>query len=162
MATKLAANTALAIGKSIARSLGVPISELTKDMVRKAPVPVRYKKLFFGPNTPGETRIAPSIKSSRAVAIKEGKALGTGLGIGIPAGAATQIMAAIKKAGKANIAPGRKPMGLASAAKDKQLKSSVKKAVKKAQPKKKVVKPKPRPKSGAPKKSLRPRMRPGS
>ncbi len=160
MATKLATNTALAIGKSIARSLGVPISELTKDMVRKAPVPVRYKKLFFGPNTPGETRIAPSIKSSRAVALKEGKALATGLGIGIPAGAATQIMAAIKQAGGATVNPGRKPMGLASAAKDKQLKSSVKKAVKKAQPKKKVVKPKPRPKKPMPK--VRPKRRPGS
>ena len=161
MAIKLAANTALAIGKSIAKKAGIPLSELTKDMVRKAPVPVRYKKLFFGPNTAGETKIAPSIKSSRAVAIKEGKALGTGLGIGIPAGAATQIMAAVKKAGGATVNPGRKPMGFASAAKDKQQKSSVKKAVKKAQTKKKVVKPKPRP--GSVKKpipKIRPKQRP--
>tara|TARA_R100001509_G_scaffold140837_1_gene95731 strand:- start:44 stop:526 length:483 start_codon:yes stop_codon:yes gene_type:complete len=160
MATKLAANTALAIGKSIAKKAGIPLSELTKDIVRKAPVPVRYKKLFFGPNTPGETKIAPSIKSSRAVAIKEGKALGTGLGIGIPAGAATQIMAAVKKAGGATVNPGSKPMGLASAAKDKQQKSSIKKAVKKAQNKKKVVKPKPRPKKPMPK--VKPKRRPGS
>ena len=160
MATKLAANTALAIGKSIAKKAGIPLSELTKDIVRKAPVPVRYKKLFFGPNTPGETKIAPSIKSSRAVAIKEGKALATGLGIGIPAGAATQIMAAVKKAGGATVNPGSKPMGLASAAKDKQQKSSIKKAVKKAQNKKKVVKPKPRPKKPMPK--VKPKRRPGS
>ena len=162
MAVQLGPVMALKVAKSIARSIGVPLSNLTKDMVRKAPVPVRYKKLFFGPSTKGETKISPSIKSSRTVAKQEGKALGTGLGIGITAGTAAEIIGAIKKAGKANIAPGRKPMGLASAAKDKQLKSSVKKAVKKAKPKKKVVKPKPRPKSGAPKKSLRPRMRPGS
>ena len=86
------------------------------------------------------------------------------------------------------ISPGKKPMGFASAAKNKQQKSSVEKAVKKALSKKKAQpnvrsgiktgtpvsrglgtpksspegRPKLRQKSGAPKKSLRPRLRPGS
>ena len=41
-------DAALALGKSIARSIGVPLSELTKDMVRNAPISSRYKKIFFG------------------------------------------------------------------------------------------------------------------
>ena len=60
--------------------------------------------------------------------------------------------------GKVN--PAKKPMGFASAAKAKQIKTSSEKAVKKAlssQPKKKVVKPKPRPKA-IPK--IKPRVRP--
>ncbi len=172
----------LAIGRSIARNIGVPLSELTKDMVRKAPVPVRYKKLFFGPNTSGEARIAPSIKSSRAVAIKEAQALGTGAVIGSLGTSVTdQILSAVKnkekekKKAKPNVRSGvktgtkkkpkiTKPMGFAAAAKDKQIKSSSKKAVKKAlssQSKKKVTKPKPRP--GSVKKpipKIKPKQRP--
>ena len=118
---------------------------------------------------------------SVTTAKQELKALGTGTVIGaLGANVTSQIMNAVKdsekKKAKPNVRVGiktgtkkkpkvTKPMGFASTAKDKQIKSSSKKAVKKAlssQPKKKVVKPKPRPKSGAPKKSLRPRMRPGS
>ena len=169
-------DAALALGKSIARSIGVPLSELTKDMVRNAPISSRYKKIFFGPDTEGEKKIKKAIMGSVTTAKQELKALGTGTVIGaLGANVTTQIMNAVKdsekKKAKPNVRVGiktgtkkkpkvTKPMGFASTAKDKQIKSSVKKAVKKAQPKKKVVKPKPRPKSGAPKKSLRPRMRP--
>jgi hypothetical protein len=174
-------DAALALGKSIARSIGVPLSELTKDMVRNAPISSRYKKIFFGPDTEGEKKIRKAIMGSVTTAKQELKALGTGTVIGaLGANVTSQIMNAVKdsekKKAKPNVRVGiktgtkkkpkvTKPMGFASTAKDKQIKSSSKKAVKKAlssQPKKKVVKPKPRPKSGAPKKSLRPRMRPGS
>tara|TARA_Y100000052_G_C2920767_1_gene68123 strand:+ start:69 stop:608 length:540 start_codon:yes stop_codon:yes gene_type:complete len=174
-------DAALALGKSIARSIGVPLSKLTKDMVRNAQIPSRYKKVFFGPDTEGEKKIRKAIMGSVTTAKQELKALGTGTVIGaLGANVTSQIMNAVKdsekKKAKPNVRVGiktgtkkkpkvTKPMGFASTAKDKQIKSSSKKAVKKAlssQPKKKVVKPKPRPKSGAPKKSLRPRMRPGS
>ena len=174
-------DAALALGKSIARSIGVPLSELTKDMVRNAPISSRYKKIFFGPDTEGEKKIRKAIMGSVTTAKQELKALGTGTVIGaLGANVTSQIMNAVKdsekKKAKPNVRVGiktgtkkkpkvTKPMGFASTAKDKQIKSSSKKAVKKAlssQSKKKVVKPKPRPKSGAPKKSLRPRMRPGS
>lgn len=176
-------DTALALGKSIARSIGVPLSKLTKDMVRNAQIPSRYKKVFFGPDTEGEKKIKKAIMGSVTTAKQELKALGTGVTIGaLGASVTDRILSAAKnsekekKKAKPNVRVGiktgtkkkpkvTKPMGFASTAKDKQIKSSSKKAVKKAlssQPKKKVVKPKPRPKSGAPKKSLRPRMRPGS
>jgi len=173
----LKTDTALAIGKSIARSIGVPISELTKDMVRKAPIPVRFKKLFFGPNTPGETRIAPSIKSSRAVAIKEVKALGTGAVMGaLGANVTNQIMSAVKDSEKKKAKPNVR-VGIKTGTKKKQKTgtgnkgrnkprtpvnravASAKKAVA-SPPKKKTTKPKPRPKKPIPR--VRPRMRPGS
>ena len=40
-------DAALALGKSIARSICVPLSKLTKDMVRNAQIPSRYKKYFL-------------------------------------------------------------------------------------------------------------------
>jgi len=109
MAVQLGPKIALEVGKAIARKLKVPVSELTKDMVRKAPVPVRYKKLFFGPSTKGETKISPSIKSSRTVAKQEGKALGTGLGIGITAGTAAEKIEALEKERQDNTQSYQKP-----------------------------------------------------
>lgn len=53
------------------------------------------------------------------------------------------------------ISPGKKAMGFASAAKDKQQKSSIKKAIKKS-----ILKPKPKPKK--PISKIKPKQRPGS
>jgi len=72
-----------------------------------------------------------------------------------------RLGAMLNASNTAKVNPGKKPMGFAPAAKDKQLKSSVKKSVKKAQPKKKVTKPKPRP--GSVKKpipKIKPKQRP--
>ena len=158
MAAQLGAAALLGLAKSAAKQAGVPVSKLTKKMIQNMNIPVRFKKLLQGPNTAGETKIAPSIRSSRTVAKQEVKAGGTGFAVGITPTIATSILAAAKNAGKATVNPDRKPMGFASAAKDKQQKSSVKKAVKKAQTKKKVVKPKPRPKKPFPK--IKPKKRP--
>ena len=175
----LKTDTALAIGRSIARNIGVPLSELTKDMVRKAPIPVRFKKLFFGPNTPGETKISPSIKSSRAVAIKEVKALGTGTAMGaLGASVTDQILRAVKnkdkekKKAQPNVRVGiktgikkKQKTGTGNKGRNKartpvnRALDSAKKAVANP-PKKKATKPKSRPKKPIPK--VRPRVRPGS
>ena len=158
MAAQLGPVMALKVAKSIARSIGVPLSNLTKDMVRKAPVPVRYKKLFFGPSTKGETKIAPSIRSSRTVAKQEGKALGVGTGIGIAAGTAAEIMSAVKKELTSKQSTGGKGRNKPRTPVNRAL-DSAKKAVA-SPPKKKATKPKPRPKKPIPR--VRPKRRPGS
>jgi hypothetical protein len=158
MAVKLGSVVALKVAQSIARRLGVPLSELTKDMVRKAPVPVRYKKLFFGPSTKGETKIAPSIRSSRTVAKQEGKALGVGTGIGIAAGTAAEIMSAVKKELTSKQSTGGKGRNKPRTPVNRAL-DSAKRAVANP-PKKKTTKPKPRPKKPIPR--VRPKRRPGS
>ena len=170
------AAAALALAKSAAKHAGVPITQLTKRMIQNAPIPVRWKKLFQPKNTAGETKIEPAIKSSRAMAKGEAKFGLAGLGIGVTAGVAGAVLAMTKDKEKNKAQPNvrsgvktgnkkkpkvTKPMGLASAAKAKQIKTSSKKAVKKAlssQPKKKVVKPKPRPKKPIPK--IKPKQRP--
>ena len=74
--------------KGIAQANKVKIAELTKSMIQKAPIPVRYKKFLQG-QTLGEARIAKAVESSRAAVPMELKALGIGLAAG---SAATKLV----------------------------------------------------------------------
>ena len=162
-------DAALALGKSIARSIGVPLSELTKDMVRNAPISSRYKKIFFGPDTEGEKKIKKAIMGSVTTAKQELKALGTGATIGVLGASVTsQIMNAVKDSEKKKAKPNVKKKQKTSTGNKGRNKArtpinraldSAKKAVA-SPPKKKTTKPKPRPKKPIPR--VRPRMRPGS
>ena len=77
--------------KGIAKANKVKISDLTKKMIQKAPIPVRYKKFLQG-QTLGEARMAKSLKSHRGVVPMELKALGIGLAAG---NAATKLVDAM-------------------------------------------------------------------
>mgnify|MGYP003114657306 CR=1 FL=1 len=182
MAAQLGAAALLGLAKAAARQAGVPLAKLTKKMIQNMNIPVRFKKLLQGPKTAGEKKIAPAIKSSVTMAAGEAKVGSGGFAAGLLTPTiVTSILSASKNEGKEKKKTKprvTKPMGFASAAKAKQVKSSSEKAVKKAMSKKKAqpnvrsgiktgtpvskVKPQPRRKSGAPKKSIRPRMRPGS
>ena len=74
--------------KGIAQANKVKIADLTKSMIQKAPIPVRYKKFLQG-QTLGEARIAKTVESSRAAVPMELKALGIGLAAG---SAATKLV----------------------------------------------------------------------
>ena len=170
-------DAALALGKSIARSIGVPLSKLTKDMVRNAQIPSRYKKVFFGPDTEGEKKIRKAIMGSVTTAKQELKALGTGTVIGaLGANVTSQIMNAVKDSEKKKAKPNVR-VGIKTGIKKKQKTGTGNKGRNKARtpvnraldsakkavaspPKKKTTKPKPRPKKPIPR--VRPRMRPGS
>ena len=81
----------MTILKGIAKANKVKISDLTKKMIQKAPIPVRYKKFLQG-QTLGEARMAKSLKSHRGVVPMELKALGIGLAAG---NAATKLVDAM-------------------------------------------------------------------
>jgi len=72
----------------IAKANKVKLGDLTKAMIQKAPIPVRYKKFLQG-QTLGEARIAKAVESSRATVPMELKALGVGLAAG---SAATKLI----------------------------------------------------------------------
>ena len=175
MVAQLGAAALLSLAKSAARQAGVPLAKLTKKMIQNMKIPVRWKKLLQGPMTAGEKQISSAVKSSVTMAAGEGQAYAAGL---LTPAIVTSILSASKDTGEKKAQPNvrsgiktgtkkkpkvTKPMGFASTAKDKQIKSSSKKAVKKvlsSQPKNKVVKPKPRPKKPMPK--VKPKRRPGS
>ena len=102
--------------KGIAQANKVKIADLTKSMIQKAPIPVRYKKFLQG-QTLGEARIAKAVESSRAAVPMELKALGIGLAAG---SAATKLVndmwstrptgldKALKKQGNSKTAADRK------------------------------------------------------
>jgi len=173
--------------KGIAQANKVKIAELTKSMIQKAPIPVRYKKFLQG-QTLGEARIAKAVESSRATVPMELKALGIGLAAG---SAATKLVndmwstrptgldKALKKQGNNKTAADRKSAMEKQAArkkanrdleqaKDKRLKGDVENATApKPKAKEKLVAMKDQGKGGksgdgstAVKKSLRPKARP--
>jgi|11_taG_2_1085331.scaffolds.fasta_scaffold25986_2 hypothetical protein len=173
--------------KGIAKANKVKISDLTKKMIQKAPIPVRYKKFLQG-QTLGEARMAKTLKSHRGVVPMELKALGIGLAAG---NAATKLVDAmwstrptglddkLKKRSNTITAADRKSAMEKQAArkranrdleqaKDKRLKGDVENATApKPKPKKKLVAKKDQGKGGkfgdgstAVKKSLRPKARP--
>jgi len=170
------AAAALALARSAAKQAGVPITKLTKKMIQNMNIPVRFKKLFQGPNTPGESQIANAVKSSRTMAKGEAKFGLAGLGIGITTGVAGAILAAAKdKEKEKNKAQPNVRVGVKTGATKKGKTGTGDKGRNKARtplnraldsagkavnnpPKKKVVKPKP--KKPVPK--VRPRVRPGS
>tara|TARA_B100001939_G_C16830148_1_gene568310 strand:+ start:413 stop:958 length:546 start_codon:yes stop_codon:yes gene_type:complete len=176
----LGAAALLGLAKSAARQAGVPLAKLTKKMIQNMKIPVRYKKLLQGPKTAGEQKISSAVKSSVTMAAGEAKVGAGALAAGLlTPPIVNSILSATKNEGeeKKKAKPRvKKPMGFASAAKAKQIKTSSEKAVKKAMSKKKAqpsvrsgiktgtpvskVKPKPRPKKPVPK--VRPRRRPGS
>jgi len=158
------AAAALALARSAAKQAGVPIAQLTKKMIQNAPIPVRWKKLFQPKNTAGESKIANAIKSSRTMAMGEGKFGLTGLGIGITAGVAGTVLAMTKDKDKNKQVNKKKAqpnvrVGLKTGA-TKKGKTGKTGTTVSSPPKKKVVKPKPRPKKPVPK--VRPRVRPSS
>jgi Holliday junction resolvasome RuvABC endonuclease subunit len=152
---------------TIANILKVPVSQLTTKMIttmQKSKLPTRFKKLLQG-TTKGETRIKPSIMSSRTVAGQEVKAGAKALTL---AEAARYVVAGAKnlEANKRKVSPIQKPMGFSTAAKNKETASTVKKTlarVKKEKPKgdtvTKSLRPKTRP-SKIVRNALRPRARP--
>jgi len=150
------AAAALALARSAAKQAGVPISKLTKKMIQNMNIPVRFKKLFQGPNTPGESQIANAVKSSRTMAKGEAKVGTAGLAIGLTPTIVSGILSAAKNIEKTGT--GNRGRNKARTPLNRAL-DSAGKAVSNP-PKKKVVKPKPKPKKPFPK--VRPRVRPGS
>ena len=149
MAAQLGAAALLGLAKAAARQAGVPLAKLTKKMIQNMKIPVRYKKLLQGPKTAGEQKISSAIKSSVTMAAGEAK-VGTG---GLAAGLLTppiinSILSATKNTEKTST--GKKGRNKARTPVNRAL-DSAKKAM--SNPPKK---------SGAVKKSLRPRKRPGS
>jgi len=170
MAAQLGAKALLALARAAAKQGGVPISKLTKKMIQNMNIPVRLKKLLQGPNTPGESRIANSIKSSRTMAKGEAKVGTAGLAIGLTPTIVSGILSAAKNIEKTST--GDKGRNKARTPVNRAL-DSAKKAMSNP-PKKTKTKKKAQPntrsgiqtgtpqRSGAVKKSLRPRVRPSS
>ena len=166
----LGAGALLSLAKAAAKQAGVPVAQLTKRMIQNMNIPVRLKKLLQGPMTAGEKKIAPSIKSSVTMAKGEAKVGAGGLAIGLTPTIVSGILSAAKNTEKTSTGKkGRnKPRTPVNRALD-----SAKKAMSNP-PKKPKVKKKAQPnvrsgiktgtpqRSGAVKKSLRPRKRPGS
>jgi len=141
--------------KAIAKSLGINPKELTMSLIKKAPVPVRYKKLFQG-QTAGEAKMVPSAKSSRAMAAQEAKSVGAFAAVTGGSAIIKKILEAAKNPNienSSNLKGRNKPRTPVNKAID-----SAKKATKpKAKP---MPRPKARPKKLAPMSSLKPKARP--
>jgi|TARA_R110000823_G_C15793533_1_gene486400 LysM repeat protein len=65
----------LTLAKNLIKDIGGGAKNITKEQIKNAPVPVRYKKLLQGV-TDGEKKIAPSAIAGRAMALQEAKTLG--------------------------------------------------------------------------------------
>ena len=152
--------SALSVAKEVAKHLGVPVKDLTVNMIKNSKLPVRFKKLVQGV-TSGEKKISPAIKSSRTLAAQEVKAGAKGIGVGASFSEGARLVAlAAKKVGssknKTGVTQGRnRPRTPVNRAID---------SAKKSKPPittEKVIRPPKKPsKKLAPKKSLRPKARP--
>ena len=128
MAAQLGAAALSGLAKAAARQAGVPLAKLTKKIIQNMKIPVRYKKLLQGPMTAGEKQISSAVKSSVTMAAGESKVGVSGYAAGLlTPSLVTSILSASKKEGeeKKKAKPRvKKPMGFASAAKAKQIKTS--------------------------------------
>ena len=171
MAAQLGAAALLALAKSAARQAGVPLAKVTKKMIQNMNIPVRYKKLLQGPKTAGEQKISSAIKSSVTMAAGEAKVGAGGLAAGLLTPTlVTSILSAAKNTektstGKKGRNKPRTPVNRALDSAKKAMSNPPKKpkAKKKAQPNvRSGIQTGTPQRSGAVKKSLRPRKRPGS